>query len=69
MRIMRTNLDSAVTQISDTNIFLKLFKNFNITATEKNIHEFVAIDDESNKAIMCSKKKQTGFILLKNRNQ
>ena len=33
IRIMRKNLDSDV--IFDNNVFLKLFTNFNTTATEK----------------------------------
>ena len=44
---MRISLNSAVTETFDNNKLLKLFKNFNITATEQDINEFVAIDDES----------------------
>ena len=44
---MRISLDSAVPEIFDNKDFLKLFKNFNITATEQDTNEFVAIDDES----------------------
>ena len=43
---MRISLDSGVTETFDNNEFLKLFKNFNITATELDVNEFVAIDDE-----------------------
>ena len=43
---MRISLDSGVTETFDNNEFLKLFKNFNITATEQDVNEFVAIDDE-----------------------
>ena len=44
---MRISLDSVVTETSDKNKCLKRFKNFNITATEQDINEFVAIDNES----------------------
>ena len=44
---LRISLDSAVTLTQDNNKFLKFFKSFNITATEQDINEFVAIDDES----------------------
>ena len=44
---MGTSLDCAVTETFDNNEFLKPFKNFNITATEQNINECVAIDDEN----------------------
>ena len=40
-------LDNVVTETFDNNEFIKLFKNFNITATEQGIDEFVIIDDES----------------------
>ena len=44
---MRISLDSAVTQTFDNNKLLKLFRNFNITETEQDINEFVAIDEQS----------------------
>ena len=44
---MRISLHSAVTEPFDNNDFLKLFKKFNITATEQDMDEFVDIEDES----------------------
>ena len=44
---LRISLDSAVTKTFDNNEFLNIFNNFNITATELDIIEFVAIHDES----------------------
>ena len=44
---MRINLDSAGTYTFDNNKLLKHFKNFNITATEEDINEFVAIFKEN----------------------
>ena len=44
---LRISLDSTVTDTFDNNKLLKHFNNFNITAIEKNINEFVAIDEES----------------------
>ena len=38
---------NVVTQTVENNKFLKCYKNFNITATEQDIDEFVAIDNES----------------------
>ena len=46
-RIMRICFYSSATETFDNNEFWKLFKNFNITATEQDIDEFVAINDES----------------------
>ena len=46
-RHLRIRFDSAVTETLDNKKFLKLFKNFNITATEHDINKFVVIDDES----------------------
>ena len=43
---MRISLDSTVTETFDNNEFLNLFNNFNITATQQDIDEFVDIDDE-----------------------
>ena len=43
---MRISLDSTVIE-NDKNYFLKLFKKFNITATEQDIDEFLYIADES----------------------
>ena len=65
---MRINLDSAVTQIFDNNVFLKCFKNFNITVTEKNIDEFVAIDDESSHVLKEQILEETNRF-LKNSKQ
>ena len=39
------SLDGTVRATFDNKGFLKLFKDFNITAIEQNIDEFVAIDD------------------------
>ena len=39
-------LDGPVTETFHNNKFLKLFMNFNIRATEQDIDEYVAIDDE-----------------------
>ena len=44
---LRISSDSAATETFDNNEYLKLFKNFNITATEQVIDEFVVIDDGS----------------------
>ena len=41
------SLDGAVTETFDNKNFLKLYKNFNITATEQDVDEFIVIDDES----------------------
>ena len=46
-RVRRISLYSAITETFDNNEFLKLFWNFNIEATERDINEFVAIDDKS----------------------
>ena len=46
-RIMRICFYSSATETFDNNEFWKLFKNFNITATEQDIDEFVAIDNET----------------------
>ena len=47
---LRISLNSAVTETFDNNKLLKLFKNFNITATEQDIYEFVANDNKSTHA-------------------
>ena len=44
---MTISLYNAVTETFHNNKLLKLFKNFNITATEQDFDEFVVIDDES----------------------
>ena len=44
---MRISLDKAITKTVDHNEFLNIFLNFNITATEQDIDEFLAIDNES----------------------
>ena len=44
---LRISLDSAVTETFHNNKLLKLLKNFNITATEQDTNELVAIDEES----------------------
>ena len=47
---LRISLDSAVSKTFDNNKLLKLFKNFNITATEQGNNEFdqeTAIDEQS----------------------
>ena len=44
---LRISLSSAVTKTFDNYEFLKLFRNFNIIATEQDMDEFIAIDDES----------------------
>ena len=46
-RQIEISLDRAVTESSDNDEFMKLFKNFSITATEQDINEFVAIDDKT----------------------
>ena len=44
---MRTSLDRAETKNLDNNDFLNLFKNFNITAPEQDIDDFVFNVNES----------------------
>ena len=49
---LKISLDSAVTEIFDNNEFLNRFKQFNVTATEQDINEFVDINDESSNCSM-----------------
>ena len=46
----------------DNNEFLKLSKNFNIRATEQNINEFVAIDDENSRVVQEEILKENLFL-------
>ena len=44
---LRISLNSTVTETFHNNKLLKVFRKFNITATEQDINEFVIIDEES----------------------
>ena len=63
---MIISLNSAVTEIFDNNEFIKLFKNFNITAAEQDIDKFVAIDDKSSHVFQKEVLEEANLFFLKN---
>ena len=56
-----------LSQTVENNIFLKCFKDLNITTTEKDIDEFVGIDNEINH-VFHERILEEGNIFLKNSN-
>ena len=56
------SLDSVVTETFHNNKFLKLFKNFNTTATKQDIDEFVAIGDESSHVFRTELLEKANFF-------
>ena len=59
---LRISLGSCVTEIFDNKEFLKLFKNFNITATKQDINECVAIDDKSSHLFQEEILEEANFV-------
>ena len=59
---MRISLDRAITKTFDHNEFLNIFKNFNITAKEQDIIEFVASHDESSHVLQELDEANRSFV-------
>ena len=66
---LRISLNSAITETFDNKEFLKLFKNFNITATDHNNNELKSIDDESSNLFQEEILEEANRIFLKNSKQ
>ena len=66
-RYIEISLDRAVTESSDNNEFMKLFKKFSITATEQDINEFVAIDDKTSNSFHEEILEEANFLLKNNK--
>ena len=60
---MTINIDSAVTETFHNNKYFKSFNNFNITATEQDIDELIAIDDEISHVFQAEKLEEANLFL------
>ena len=66
---LRISLNSTVTETFHNNKLLKVFRKFNITATEQDINEFVIIDEESSHLFQEEILEEANLFFLVNSKQ